>query len=326
MSFTETVDLDHMIDPELLELYEVLEFLEHPSVMEDFVPPVMNSPLMAVPLPAGFVSRQQWGARAPRSTTRLTTAQGNTAHYEGPYMGPYTHASCPTKVRGIQKFHMDTRGWADVAYSDIECIHGGIFDCRGYGFRTAANGTNVGNDKSYAHCVLIGEGDAFTDAARAALAAAFGYYEHRGSGGRRWVHGDWKATACPGGPVRDFVRNGLIVPQHFEPTPAAPDQPAIPPMTLLSELEIDPMQVLKTFSVSVGTTPAGQPNAGCGWTEFPFSRDQIVGHTVGGNRPAADGRYNAPKIAFAYEGDHTIVQVTEADPGWPVVCTISVAE
>lgn len=166
-----------------------------------------------------FVSRAEWGARAPRNRSGLPASRGNTVHYEGPHMGSFPHASCPTKVRGIQAFHMDSRGWSDVAYSTIVCPHGTIFDGRGFGVRTAAQGTNDGNNSSHAHCFLLGDGDTVPDVAKRAMADVIGDYRRRGSGGQVWGHRDWHSTSCPGDPAYAWVKAGMPVPGVVAPTP-----------------------------------------------------------------------------------------------------------
>src|SRR5687767_4703415 len=116
-----------------------------------------------------FVSRAQWGARPPRSTSRIGAPYWVALHWEGPKMGwPWDHSQCAAKVRSIQKFHMDSRGWADIAYSALYCGHGYVFEGRGLGKRTAAQGTNSGNDHYYALCYLGGENDGFPEAAKTA--------------------------------------------------------------------------------------------------------------------------------------------------------------
>lgn len=177
-----------------------------------------------------FVSRAEWGARAGRGVSTNITPQGNTAHYEGPHMGSYGHERCASVVRGIQAYHMDRNGWADIAYTSLVCQHGVIFEGRWFGRRTAANGTNTGNQISYAHCVIIGVDDQFPAEAMQALHDVFTYFEQHGSGARRWVHQDWFNTSCPGAPVMGFVRGGLIVNGSPPPPPPAPaPAPPAPP-------------------------------------------------------------------------------------------------
>jgi hypothetical protein len=204
-------DHDHLVPADLLELYEVLEW-NLAVAAAPFKRFDLDAPATAAgdPTPGTIVSRAEAGLRPPKNTpTKLTDPDGSTAHYEGPKMGTFPHSSCATKVRGIQAFHMDSRGWNDIAYTTIVCPHGVIFMGRGWGVRTAANGTNDGNARHYAHCVLIGVGDEFTGSAQFALKVAFRISREQGKAGtERKVHSDWKATACPGDPIRDFVRAG----------------------------------------------------------------------------------------------------------------------
>lgn len=232
--------VDHHVPVDLIELYEVLEW---EGIVE---PPTLREPLTIVPrtmiaLPEGWVPRSAWGARRPKyfSGDITDTARGNTCHYEGPRMGVFPHSSCATKVRGIQAFHMDDRGWADVAYHTIVCPHGFIFECRSYGTRGGANGTNLGNESAYAHCALIGVGDTATADLKVGLTRARLYFEARGAGHRRWGHRDWKPTACPGDPLYRFVQEGWNAAGASTPAPT----PSTEPLTL----EDDMAEIIKTM-------------------------------------------------------------------------------
>lgn len=169
-----------------------------------------------------FVTRAAWGARAPKSTSPISEVLGDALHYEGPAMGSFPHTSCASKVRGIQAFHMDGRGWADIAYSAVVCPHGYVYEGRGKGRRSAAQGTNDGNAHYYAVCGLWGQGDPVTDAAKQAYLDAFAWL---GGGGQRRPHSSFHATACPGDPVRAWIAAGLPAPGPAptpKPTPGAP--------------------------------------------------------------------------------------------------------
>jgi hypothetical protein len=167
-----------------------------------------------------MITRAEWGARPPRSVTTFTPSYGTTSHWEGPHMGTFPHASCAAKVRGIQAFHMDSRGWQDIAYTYLTCPHGFVFEGRGRDVRTAANGTTQGNSTAYAVCYLGGEDDPFTDAARAAQRAALDRLDRIGGAGPgRNCHRDWKPTACPGDVICGWVRAGQPIPDTPSPTP-----------------------------------------------------------------------------------------------------------
>jgi peptidoglycan hydrolase-like protein with peptidoglycan-binding domain len=175
-----------------------------------------------------FVSRAEWGARAPKSVSNNITPQGNTIHYEGPHMGPYSHDRCVGMMQGIQNYHMNNNGWADIAYSSMVCQHGYIFECRWLHHRTAAQGTNEGNQISYAHCALLGVDDPPSPECLRGLHDVVIYFKGQGSGDRLWGHRDWHPTGCPGEPLQNFVHSGAIladVPGAVTP----PGQPQPPP-------------------------------------------------------------------------------------------------
>lgn len=155
------------------------------------------------------VTRAQWGARPPRTRTNISSnVKGLGIHWVGPKQGTWTHDKCAGKVRGIQTFHMDSRGWADIAYSHLVCPHGYIYEGRKWGTRTAANGTNEGNTYYHAICYLGGEGDPFTPEAKAALKSYVA--EHRKIYGDAVRPHSWfKATGCPGNVIRQWIADGM---------------------------------------------------------------------------------------------------------------------
>lgn len=161
-----------------------------------------------------FVSRSEWGARRPKATTRISgPVYGVTLHWEGPDMGQpgphvWPHSQCDNYVRQIQDFHLDGRGWSDIAYSGVVCAHGYVFEGRGADLRTAANGTNGGNDHWYALCYLGGQGDAFTDDGMQGFRDGVDWLRRKGNAGDRVNgHRDHKPTACPGDVIYRWLRN-----------------------------------------------------------------------------------------------------------------------
>lgn len=164
------------------------------------------------------MTRAEWGARRPVTVTRIPRTLGFAVHWEGPTMGRFDHDRCAGKVRGIQDFHMDERKWSDIAYSFVVCPHGFIYEGRGWGVRTAANGTNHGNDNYLAACYLGGMEDPFTDEAKLAYHALFTESRRRYSEAEIRPHSSFKPTLCPGDPIRAWLAGGcpLPVPTHEE--------------------------------------------------------------------------------------------------------------
>jgi hypothetical protein len=211
---TEALDAEHgEVPADLLTLFEVLEFKK------------MTSKMSTAALTDGaglYVPRSAWGARAPREVHINITPVELAVHWEGPHMGDFPHSSCPTKVRGIQAYHMDQRGWDDIAYSDMVCPHGYVFEGRGLGHRTAANGTNDGNNRAYAVCYLSGDSDLFTEEAKHGFWAAAVLL---GMSQRTWFpHNHYFNTSCPGPQEIGWIAIGH--PDNNSPLPAPTPIPA----------------------------------------------------------------------------------------------------
>lgn len=156
---------------------------------------------------AGFITRAQAGLRGPKSVSRnITPDKGGVApHYGGPRQPAAEpgadHARCVATWRNWQKYHMDTKGWADIAYTGGFCNHGFAFAGRGAGVRTAANGTNDGNQRFYAVTWIGGEGQVPTQAAIDALEWWVVELRKAGAGRAVWPHRKFKPTGCPGDPL-----------------------------------------------------------------------------------------------------------------------------
>lgn len=170
-----------------------------------------------------LITRAEWGARPARGGIGTISPEGITVHYNGPAFGgfPWDHGRCGQLVRATQAFHLDGRGWADVAYTAMVCPHGFVFEGRGVRQRTAAQGTNAGNARSLALMFLAGEGEPATDEARA---VAIWWANEVARLPLRWAHRDWHSTACPGAPLTAWTRSGFI-PPGLGTTPTAPPPP-----------------------------------------------------------------------------------------------------
>lgn len=182
-----------------------------------------------------FVPRSSWGARQAKGSTGIDPTFGCTVHYEGPKMGSFPHASCATKVRAIQAYHMDEKGWQDIAYTAVVCPHGFIFEGRWIGKRTGANGTNLGNRTAYAICALIGAGDTATPELVDGIRRTAGFCRAHGRAGKRVNgHRDWKATLCPGDPLYHEVEVGTFEGAMPPPGPPAPTPGEVEEAELMS--------------------------------------------------------------------------------------------
>ena len=185
---------------------------------------------------AGFVTRAQAGLRPPTSVSRnITPSNGGVAlHYGGPAQNIIEHAKCVSTWRAWQRYHMDTKGWVDIAYTGGFCNHGYAFAGRGAGVRTAANGTNDGNQTHYAVTWIGGEGEVPTT--EAYEAAEWWIHElRRTAGAARSVkpHRFFKSTGCPGNHLVAHAQSldGRDISLSPTPTPPAPEPAPTPTPT-----------------------------------------------------------------------------------------------
>lgn len=153
-----------------------------------------------------LIPRSAWGARYAKGSAALGATKGVTLHWEGPHMGTFPHDRCAEKVRGIERFHAVDRGWAGIAYNYLVCPHGYVFEGRGAGVRSAANGNTQTNNDWYAVCYLGGEGDSFTAEGQQGMREAVRICRSNGAGPLVNGHRDHKPTACPGDTIYRWLR------------------------------------------------------------------------------------------------------------------------
>jgi len=157
-------------------------------------------------------------------------SQPSTCHYNGPDVKVggqlrFDHKYCDSLVRGIQNFHMDGRGWNDIAYNFVVCQHGVVYEGRGLNTWNGANGTNSGNKSSHAVMCLAGENNPFDMVEKAAFRWAVQYISERTAAPYRAIgHRDHKATACPGNTRYDWVHGGMKLSGGSTPPPSTPKE------------------------------------------------------------------------------------------------------
>lgn len=168
-----------------------------------------------------LVTRAQWRAR-PRGSGAATPFDplGVCVHWEGAgWTWPWDHSTCDDKVRSIQAYHMDVRHWSDIAYSELACPHGYVFEGRGLNRRPAANGSFDANTDWYAVQCMWGTGSGSAPTALlTACRDAIDYCRSQGGAGPQLRgHRDLKQTDCPGDQLYAWVRNGA--PRPNQPPP-----------------------------------------------------------------------------------------------------------
>ena len=186
-----------------------------------------------------IVSRRAWGSSPLVSPTSRNIAPGRggvALHWTGGTTGVIPSCGCDRAVRSVQRFHTlppnkGGRGWSDIAYTLLVCQHGTVYEGRGVGHRTAANGTNRANDQWYAVCALQGAGDKPTDELLAGLRGAVEYLWDHGARRATSGHRDHYDTDCPGPALHAWQQAGMPTDGDLPLTPPAP--PKGRPMRLL---------------------------------------------------------------------------------------------
>lgn len=162
-----------------------------------------------------LISRTAWGAPATSPAAALPSARGVAVHYLGVRYDSRPHEQCAAMVRSIRSAHLANKveGYLDVAYNYLVCEHGAVFEGRGAGRRSGANGGTAQNTSHYAVCALHGTTGQPSDALLRGLAEAIAHLQQHGAGREVVCHGDLTATACPGGPLTSWVRAGHPLPE-----------------------------------------------------------------------------------------------------------------
>ena len=175
-----------------------------------------------------YVRRSGWGAGEPR---------GKPIAIPTPVRDLFLHHSVtpdngPDTVRAIQRFHQDTRGWADIAYTVIYSPkHRVFFEGRGFGISGAH--TRGHNRTAHGLCVLGNYDHAKPTRDLIDDLAEFLRWHAGAYGASRFrPHHDVGATACPGGNLTAVIADiNLEAERDFTPPepPGAYTEPADEP-------------------------------------------------------------------------------------------------
>jgi hypothetical protein len=169
----------------------------------------------------------------PRPVDKLSLMVGSQTlgvaiHYPG---DPGTFGTSPTlaqsaaRLEGERAFHVDTRGWSDIAYSVAIDQAGRVFDCRGIGYRCAANGNQTVNSEYGACTWLVGQNEAPTPAMRNAFIRwrASYWLSAYPSATKIVGHRDLYQTDCPGNKTYALIQSGELKTTVEENVPLSGD-------------------------------------------------------------------------------------------------------
>lgn len=177
-----------------------------------------------------YINRNGWGARQPKSVTYWPGVRTSiTLHYEGVNIAKPTNLDAGKQgIRNIQNYHM-SHNYDDIAYSFAIDQNGYIYEGRGLQVRAAANGTTVGNNSSYSICVMSGPNDQLDQVVFESISLLINHIQAYVSGNSVYPHKKWKATACPGSVLDNWIKAGMPVGSNPLPAPAPTPGPTPAP-------------------------------------------------------------------------------------------------
>lgn len=210
-----------------------------------------------------YLPRSAWGARAPRSgpgPLEPARVEGAVIHWPGTTSSkPITsQAAVASALRGWQAYHMDTRGWSDIAYQVAVDQAGRAWTLRGLRTQSGANGNNAANEAYGAILLVLVQGEQPSAAMKAttrAVVADFRRIYPRGtairphSEVRREYTGD--GTDCPGTAATAALKRGELTPTtHTANTPPEDNDMPYTEAQLRAMMQAEIEEYMKRFWVA----------------------------------------------------------------------------
>jgi hypothetical protein len=171
-----------------------------------------------------YLPRSAWNARPPNSgpgNLTVSRVQGAVIHWPGTGSTSVIHsqAAVASALRGWQNFHMDDRGWSDIAYQIAVDQSGRAWTLRGLRTQSGANGNNDVNERYGAILLVLVTGEQPTAAMKATtrgVIADFRKLYPRGTAilPHSAVRPD--PTDCPGPAARAAISRGEFNPGSSE--------------------------------------------------------------------------------------------------------------
>jgi hypothetical protein len=173
-----------------------------------------------------YLPRSAWGARAPKpgpGNLLASRVRGVAIHWPGTGTTTPIHskASVASALRGWQAFHMDDRGWSDIAYQVAVDQSGRAWTLRGLREQSGANGDVAVNQQYGAILLVIVTGEQPSSAMKATVRAVVADFRRLYSRGTAIVpHSAIRPdpTDCPGPAARAAISRG-----DFNPTSSPED-------------------------------------------------------------------------------------------------------
>lgn len=153
-----------------------------------------------------YVTRAQWGARAPSGTINKASCGQRNA-----FITHYSAGPPEQTVRAIQNFHMDSNGWPDIGYNWLVDRNGTIYEGRLYNYDAIGTHAADNNTRSIGCCFIGRDGDV-TSAAKYSIREVYDEACRRCNKSLQMLgHRDVNSTSCPGDNLWTWVHAGMEV-------------------------------------------------------------------------------------------------------------------
>ena len=156
-----------------------------------------------------IVSRAAWGARRPKDRTfqDARSVREIFVHYSESPGGQVDFQVQKRAIQNIQDFHMDTRGWSDIAYSYLIINSSKPRVFCGRGARTVPAAQMNHNTGTIAICVVMRDGEKLAWQTKLQLRRLIWHLRHSVTRRNTPVrpHSAVTETSCPGDQLRAFV-------------------------------------------------------------------------------------------------------------------------
>ena len=174
-----------------------------------------------------YLPRSAWGARAAKEGPGSLTVSrviGAVIHWPGTSSKtPITsQAAVASALRGWQAYHMDTKGWSDIAYQVAVDQEGRAWTLRGLRTQSGANGNNELNEDYGAILLVLIAGEQPSAAMKATVRGVIADFRRiypKGSAIKPHSAVRPDGTDCPGTPARAAIARG-----DFTPRPASTEE------------------------------------------------------------------------------------------------------
>ncbi|TCO52140.1 N-acetylmuramoyl-L-alanine amidase [Kribbella antiqua] len=171
-----------------------------------------------------YLPRSAWNARPPNGgpgSLTVSRVEGAVIHWPGTGSTSVIHsyAAVASALRGWQNYHMDERGWSDIAYQVAVDQAGRAWTLRGLRTQSGANGNNDLNERYGAILLVLVTGEQPTAAMKAttrAVIADFRKIFPRGTAIRPHSAVRPAGTDCPGDAARAAIARGDFTPRAPE--------------------------------------------------------------------------------------------------------------